>query len=51
MQGDGNSCKTEQFRVLDDGTNQLLNRGTYFCGQGPMSFESRTNFIAFGKKY
>lgn len=49
--GHDNSCKTEQFRVLDDGTNQIMERGTYFCGQGIIIFESRTNFIAFGTKY
>lgn len=50
-QGDGDTCETEQFRVLDDGTNQILDRGTYFCGKGPVSVESRTNFITFGICY
>ncbi|XP_055319566.1 uncharacterized protein LOC129577125 isoform X2 [Sitodiplosis mosellana] len=46
--GEGNDCKTEQFRVLDDGTNQILDRGTYFCGQGVVKIQSRANFITFG---
>lgn len=49
IQGESDSCKTEQFRVLDDGTNQIMERGTYYCGQGPITFESRANFITFGK--
>lgn len=48
LKGEGNACKTEQFRVLDDGTNHLMERGTYFCGQGGVTIQSRTNFIAFG---
>lgn len=50
IQGEGNECKTEQFRVLDDGTNQILDRGTYFCGQGVIKIQSRSNFITFGEK-
>lgn len=50
-QGEGNNCQTEQFRVLDDGTNQILERGTYFCGKGPITVESRTNFITFGMPF
>lgn len=49
-QGEGNDCKTEQFRVLDDGTNQIMERGTYFCGQGVVKIQSRSNFITFGKE-
>ncbi|XP_031625883.1 uncharacterized protein LOC116342414 [Contarinia nasturtii] len=41
-------CKTEQFRVLDDGTNKIMERGRYFCGQGVITFKSRSNFITFG---
>lgn len=48
MQGEGDVCKTEQFRVLDDGTNGIMERGTYFCGQGPIYYESQANVVSFG---
>lgn len=46
--GSYNTCATEQFRVLADGTNAIMARGAFYCGKGVFAYASTNNIIAFG---
>lgn len=49
VQGSINTCATEQFRVSIDGTNDIMNRGMFYCGTGTITITSTNNYCTFGK--
>lgn len=48
-QGSNGSCRDEQFRVLMDGTEDLANRGNFFCGTGRVTRVTRMSSMTFGR--
>lgn len=49
LKGTNSTCTTEQFRVLTDGTDDILNRGKFYCGIGHVNETSKSNSMTFGK--